>query len=304
MTHILRTRIANQEWPPGHRFTQTQVAEEFSVKRHQIPNVVAPALRTLREEGILESRPRVGLCVAVEGESWSPATSGLTHGEHIETVLRERLHKRIYKPGERFPSLHALAEEFKVSVATVRTAIQPLTASGILEIRANARYVSLGLPEIPEEALLRQPERRRPGKHKLSAFGETRSLADWAWDPRCVVDRKTLNNRYRMGWGLERALTTPKASNGRNALPQIKSPDPDRRTITGNGSKKIYPAEPTPVGTADTQGIIISAIDISLRVEIPEQYVLKVLRELHRQGILAHHSGIGFSAVNRSRFTQ
>lgn len=44
----------------------------------------------------------------------------------------------------------------------------------------------------------------------LTAFGETKPVAVWASDPRCVVNRRTLNSRiYNYGWDDERAIATP-----------------------------------------------------------------------------------------------
>jgi len=43
----------------------------------------------------------------------------------------------------------------------------------------------------------------------LTAFGETRTLADWARDPRCVVSHALLTNRIHDKWDPEIALTTP-----------------------------------------------------------------------------------------------
>jgi hypothetical protein len=43
-----------------------------------------------------------------------------------------------------------------------------------------------------------------------AAFGESRTLADWARDPRCRVGRRVLQLRVvRLGWDVERAITTP-----------------------------------------------------------------------------------------------
>jgi DNA-binding GntR family transcriptional regulator len=212
LTHIIRTRIETREWPPGHVFTYPQLAEEFS-GMHLVQGVVVRAVRPLREEGLVESRPRVGMRVVIEGESWRPGDgqSSLPHDQFIETILRERLHKEIYRPGEQFPLIRVLAEEFGVSDATVCKALRALQGQGILEVRDNkARFVSRAVAEIPAEDLLRPPVRRKPGGKKLSAFGERRTLVEWAWDPRCLVDCSVLRSRYSVGWDLEKAMQTPK----------------------------------------------------------------------------------------------
>lgn len=50
----------------------------------------------------------------------------------------------------------------------------------------------------------------------LSWDGETKSLAEWSRDDRCVVPYSTAYQRVtRLGWDLEKALTTPSSSRGR-----------------------------------------------------------------------------------------
>ena len=46
-------------------------------------------------------------------------------------------------------------------------------------------------------------------KQELTAFGETKVLAEWAEDSRCAVDRVTLYNRVKRGWEAAEAITTP-----------------------------------------------------------------------------------------------
>ncbi|MER6684577.1 GntR family transcriptional regulator [Streptomyces olivaceoviridis] len=212
LARILRARIDSGEWLPGHVFAFSQLADEFSLTPSQVIHVVVPAIRTLREEGKVESRSRVGVRVVIEGESWRPGNgeSDLPHDEYIEMALRERLHKREYRPGQQFPPVGVLAEEFGVSATTVRKALLPLRRQKILEVRSNITFVSESLFKVPTEDLLRPSVRRKPGRGKFWAFGEQRTLAEWAKDPRCQVNRKVLRSRVLLGWSLERAIQTPK----------------------------------------------------------------------------------------------
>ena len=53
-------------------------------------------------------------------------------------------------------------------------------------------------------------KRNKRNNHVLAAFGETKSMAAWADDPRCKVSYYALRNRiYRNGWEPEEAITTP-----------------------------------------------------------------------------------------------
>lgn len=54
----------------------------------------------------------------------------------IEEILLDRIQKRIYTTDKQFPSETELCQEFKVSRATIRTAISALTAKGLLVRRA------------------------------------------------------------------------------------------------------------------------------------------------------------------------
>ena len=45
---------------------------------------------------------------------------------------------------------------------------------------------------------------------RITAFGETKSVSDWARDPRCVVGRSALSARLCAGWEPEQAITTGK----------------------------------------------------------------------------------------------
>jgi hypothetical protein len=63
----------------------------------------------------------------------------------------------------------------------------------------------------PEEALTDPPLvlKRPAGRHLITAFGETKSLARWQRDPRCKVRSFGLRNRLAQGMDPERAITTP-----------------------------------------------------------------------------------------------
>lgn len=51
--------------------------------------------------------------------------------------------------------------------------------------------------------------RNRSNNRLITAFGETKTLIEWAEDERCVVAYGTLKNRVRKGWDGERLITTP-----------------------------------------------------------------------------------------------
>lgn len=89
--------------------------------------------------------------------------------------------------------------------------------SRVDRITLQNRVVKLGWD--PEEALTAPPGSIEPWIiHSVEAFGEAKSLAEWARDPRCRVDYNTLYRRivqYGRPWPAERAITTPASKRNR-----------------------------------------------------------------------------------------
>jgi hypothetical protein len=56
---------------------------------------------------------------------------------------------------------------------------------------------------------LSRQRRNRRITPMLTAFGETKPLADWAEDPRCAVGYTTLSERYHKDWSHEQMITLP-----------------------------------------------------------------------------------------------
>lgn len=70
----------------------------------------------------------------------------------------------------------------------------------------------------PAERCLTEEPRLGRGSHFVTIFGESKSLADWAKDHRCVVPYMQLHRRiHQMKWDAEIALTTPLQSRKRKA---------------------------------------------------------------------------------------
>ncbi len=58
-----------------------------------------------------------------------------TPSEQIEAVIRGRISTGEYPPGTRLPSTTTLAQEFDVAPRTIRKALAPLAAEGLIETR-------------------------------------------------------------------------------------------------------------------------------------------------------------------------
>lgn len=64
-------------------------------------------------------------------------------------------------------------------------------------------------PRNCEWATAKKQLRNTSRNRKLTAWGETKTLAEWAEDPRCTVRQKTLFSRLKYGWEPEMVLTAP-----------------------------------------------------------------------------------------------
>jgi DNA-binding GntR family transcriptional regulator len=63
--------------------------------------------------------------------------------EQVNTIIRQRIRDRTYPPGSRLPSESELAQELRVSRATVRTALARLAADGlVLRKQGDGTYVN------------------------------------------------------------------------------------------------------------------------------------------------------------------
>lgn len=98
------------------------------------------------------------------------------------------------------PNLHTLWGESKTLRAWARDNRSQCPVYGTLETRINSGW---GL----ERALTTPPRTYKTTKSE--AFGESKTLRQWAADSRCVVPYGTLYARVKArGWPLESAMTT------------------------------------------------------------------------------------------------
>lgn len=136
----LRKGIAAGTYPPGHVFTYFGLKRRF----HVSTSTVSLACKILKQEGLIESRPRCGTRVKVEGETWHPEdrAPGVRFSVYIERIILQRIREGIYGPGCPVPSLHTWSGEFGVSMATMREVVASLKSQGILVVRFPRTYVS------------------------------------------------------------------------------------------------------------------------------------------------------------------
>lgn len=203
-------RVKEGEWPPGHIFTWPQISAEFGVP----VRAVGYAMQLRRHDKVVEARPYIGTRVVLPtGEEWGPPGEATSHAQFIEKAVRGRLADGVYAPGTLFPPLRCLAEEFGVSMGTVRSGLRALKEAKILEAVGNTgTFVSGRVRQLSREALLECSSADRERGDPISAYGESMCLYAWAQDPRCRVSFDVLKTRvFAYRWTLERALETPKS---------------------------------------------------------------------------------------------
>jgi hypothetical protein len=91
-------------------------------------------------------------------------------------------------------------------------------------------------PENCRWATRKVQSRNRRNTVFLTAFGETKPLADWADDSRCVVTQEALRDRCQEGWDTEAALTTLSATQAKTIVDKaISDADSEAllRTLSG-----------------------------------------------------------------------
>lgn len=60
-------------------------------------------------------------------------------------------------------------------------------------------------------------QRNRTNNRVVSAWGETKTVAEWLEDLRCAAKEKTLYSRLKRGWSAEDAITRPPMNAGGRA---------------------------------------------------------------------------------------
>lgn len=76
---------------------------------------------------------------------------------------------------------------------------------------------------------------------RIAAFGETKTLAEWVRDPRCVVSYPALQLRIvRRGWEPERAIKTPQIKNNDQATHCPQGHEYTEDNISWDGPDKAW----------------------------------------------------------------
>ncbi|GGZ05787.1 GntR family transcriptional regulator [Streptomyces poonensis] len=83
MAELLRAEIKEGRWQPGCVLTQPALARRYGAPVH----IVTAAIGLLREEGLVESRSRIGTRPKAAGETWD-APDGVPQILHIECTVR------------------------------------------------------------------------------------------------------------------------------------------------------------------------------------------------------------------------
>jgi hypothetical protein len=125
-----------------------------------------------------------------------------------ETYDRRRDRKLFLYYSNQLPLINIEAHQIGTSRGTwearLRECLLPPVTGEI--VRRSAEL--LGSLTEQSSADLSQPT--NPERFRFcEAFGETKTIAEWARDPRCIIGYKSLHYRIQRGWDVERALTIP-----------------------------------------------------------------------------------------------
>ncbi|MEV6403954.1 GntR family transcriptional regulator [Streptomyces bobili] len=127
LADTLRASIETGRWKSGDIRTYADLIRHHGAQQH----IVAMAIRILQDEGLVETRQRIGTRPKVDGESWT-TPDGVPQAVHIARTVRARIATGTYPAGEQLPALAGLAAEFNVSISVASEALQPLKSDGVL----------------------------------------------------------------------------------------------------------------------------------------------------------------------------
>ena len=147
--------------------------------------------------------------LVTEASGLDPKQAGQADG--VYRRLRESIQTGEIPTGATMDSSD-LATGYKVGDEAVRAVLKQLTRDGLT--RGHGRSVTVTAPSDRRSGHAAQlaPQPGASSAQYYSAFGETKTLRQWAADPRCRVKFGRLFGRIHTGgWEVERAITTPLA---------------------------------------------------------------------------------------------
>lgn len=125
--------------------------------------------------------------------------------------LRESIRSGEIPPGATMDSAD-LATSYKVGGEVVRAVLKGLTRDGLICGQGRSVTVTAPSDRRSGHGARPAPPPRTSGPQYYPAFGENKTLSQWAADPRCRVKLVRLSGRIHAGgWDVERAISTPLA---------------------------------------------------------------------------------------------
>lgn len=144
----LRRRVTTGELLPGHVFTGEGLQRQYPWCRWN--GEITDALDRLRDEGLIETRSRLGSRVKPTDPAqwWTTAEHGPTLAAHVDAVLRARIRDGVtgYTLSAKIPSCEELAEEFGISPKTAHNATRALKQEGALTAHRPLGTFVTGVP--------------------------------------------------------------------------------------------------------------------------------------------------------------
>ncbi|MFD9562198.1 GntR family transcriptional regulator [Streptomyces sp. NPDC059994] len=134
----IQADIAAGRWPHEPAHTLRSLAGHYQVPR----DVLIVAVRTLREKGVLDVRPWVGVRIGSTRPGLAQRRTGTTLTHSCYTLIKERIEQGTYPAGSRLPSHLMLATEFGVSATTVAAALRLLREEALVTRHQGAAHVT------------------------------------------------------------------------------------------------------------------------------------------------------------------
>lgn len=115
--------------------------------------------------------------------------------------MRNRRNTRLYNAFGQSKTLAEWAEDDRVVEKNWRTIRRRIDLGYTVE-----EAFGTGFSSLKEARKILSARRNQP---TIEAFGESKTLAEWAEDSRCVVSKQLIFDRMKRGWDAERAIATP-----------------------------------------------------------------------------------------------
>jgi len=128
--------------------------EEISVYTNVSVGTVQNAIRAIEDEGVVESKQRIGTMVKEQNSQGSQIRKQSSKREKIIYMLKKYIIEENYQVNDYPPSSRELTKKLKGTLNTTRLALEYLSSTGIIESKNNrgnkANWILKSIPNIKD----------------------------------------------------------------------------------------------------------------------------------------------------------